>query len=407
MCDTIYLKKDNIRYFAKNSDRSPNEAHLMIRKPAMDYKEGSLLKTTYITIDQVSHTYNTVLLKPVWTWGAEMGWNEFGLNIGNEAIFTKEKREKKEGLIGMDLLRLALERARNAREAVEVITSLLTKFGQGGNCGYDKKFYYDNAFLIADPKETLLLETMGRKYTVKEVNDSLSISNCIDTKEDYYKADGIKGNFKAQYENKLVTYFAGSEKRKAKSFREISKEGEPISLLKDALRSHYSEDIDITRASTNSVCMHAGNLFGDQTTGSYVCEIGKTYFVTGSSFPCISIFKPVGVNALVLSENEEEAKKYWFKRELLNRHLMCGNINKEEYIKEAKALEEKYYLLALNAKDQDELEKISSLCFKEENDLVDRYFKSSEGKEMHFKGSPYFKHYWTKMTKELNNDYSL
>ena len=28
MCDTLYLKRDNRTFFGKNSDRSPNEAHL-------------------------------------------------------------------------------------------------------------------------------------------------------------------------------------------------------------------------------------------------------------------------------------------------------------------------------------------------------------------------------------------
>ena len=148
MCDTVYLKRERRAFFGKNSDRSPNEAHLMLRVPAREYAEGEMLRATYISVPQVRHTYACVLLKPHWIWGAEMGWNEFGLNIGNEAVFTREKREKQDGLIGMDLLRLALERCRSAKEALKLITTMIGEYGQGGNCGFHKAFYYDNAFLI-------------------------------------------------------------------------------------------------------------------------------------------------------------------------------------------------------------------------------------------------------------------
>ena len=56
-------------------------------------------------------------------------------------------------LIGMDLLRLGLERGKTAREALDVITGLLAEFGQGGNCGYMHALYYHNSFIIADPHD--------------------------------------------------------------------------------------------------------------------------------------------------------------------------------------------------------------------------------------------------------------
>lgn len=53
-----------------------------------------------------------------------MGVNEYGVVIGNEAVFTK-LISKEESLIGMDYVRLALERSKNAKEAVEVIINLI------------------------------------------------------------------------------------------------------------------------------------------------------------------------------------------------------------------------------------------------------------------------------------------
>ncbi len=65
------------------------------------------LQCTYIEIDQAAHTHAVVLSKPAWMWGAEMGANEHGVCIGNEAVWTKvnSPNDAQEKLLGMDLLR--------------------------------------------------------------------------------------------------------------------------------------------------------------------------------------------------------------------------------------------------------------------------------------------------------------
>jgi hypothetical protein len=58
----------------------------------------------------VPQTHGLLLCKPFWIWGCEMGVNDCGAAIGNEAVFTKEPYDKAPGLLGMDMARLALER---------------------------------------------------------------------------------------------------------------------------------------------------------------------------------------------------------------------------------------------------------------------------------------------------------
>src|SRR5690625_3053580 len=115
MCDTMVAlgntTKDGSIIFAKNSDRQPNEPLLHVHQPRQKFPPKEKLNCTYVTIDQVEETYEVFLLKPSWMWGCEMGVNEHGLTIGNEAVFTKEKVNKT-GLLGMDLVRLALERSK-------------------------------------------------------------------------------------------------------------------------------------------------------------------------------------------------------------------------------------------------------------------------------------------------------
>lgn len=142
MCDTIGITQSGSgAWFAKNSDRSPNEPQVLEFIPAVRHEEKTL-KATYIEIEQAAETCSLLLSRPVWLWGGEMGVNEYGVAIGNEAVFTKGPYGP-EALTGMDLLRLGLERSHTAAEAADVIISMLERYGQGGNCGYDHRFEYD------------------------------------------------------------------------------------------------------------------------------------------------------------------------------------------------------------------------------------------------------------------------
>ncbi|HEX2737289.1 MAG TPA: carcinine hydrolase/isopenicillin-N N-acyltransferase family protein, partial [Acidimicrobiia bacterium] len=151
MCDTMVTIGDAGVLFAKNSDRDPNESQRVEWHSAADHPHGERISCTWIDIDQVTHTNAVLLSRPWWMWGAEIGANEHGVVIGNEAVFTNEPYEDV-GLLGMDLLRLALERASNATDAVQMLVTLLETHGQGGSCSMDRpKFTYHNSFIVADP----------------------------------------------------------------------------------------------------------------------------------------------------------------------------------------------------------------------------------------------------------------
>ena len=93
MCDTMIatglITAQGNSIFAKNSDRQPNEGQELVWFPARVNEPGSNLQCTYINISQVKETHAVLLSQPFWMWGAEMGVNEHGLVIGNEAVFSK------------------------------------------------------------------------------------------------------------------------------------------------------------------------------------------------------------------------------------------------------------------------------------------------------------------------------
>ncbi|HDD61672.1 MAG TPA: peptidase U34, partial [Chloroflexi bacterium] len=183
MCDTLIaapeVTKNQFTLFAKNSDRSPNEAQFLDWISARTYQSNESVQCTYINIPQVEKTAAILLSRPFWMWGAEMGINEHGLVIGNEAVFSKIPANKKPALLGMDLLRLALERAKSALEAVDVIVDLLEEFGQGGSHIMPGYLYYHNSYLISDPQESWVLETIGKQWAARHINPIYSISNLI------------------------------------------------------------------------------------------------------------------------------------------------------------------------------------------------------------------------------------
>lgn len=438
MCDTMVAlgntTKDGSVIFAKNSDRQPNEPHTMIRIPRKKHQKGDIFKCTYIDVEQADETYEVLLLKPSWIWGAEMGSNEFGVTIGNEAVFTKEK-EGEPSLLGMDMLRIALERCKTSEEALDMIIKLLETYGQGGNCGFEKKFTYHNSFLIADRESAWVLETAGEYWAAEKVKDIRSISNKLSIGKNYDRShpDLIKHaidkgwckgeedfHFAKCYTSPLFTKFSRAKERSCTTLSTLEKNIGNITVdtMKEILRSH-SVDVEgkqFIKHSINSVCMHGGFFFGDHTTGSYIASLKvelDTHWVTGSSTPCVSIFKPfwfIEDEKLTFTEKEEDkAVEYWKLRERFNRMVLENRIaDLLSYLLKRDELEskmeEKISKIDLNNIDKIELLDLMNNYNMEESQLVVETIKENESNMGNIKGNPYFKRYWKKQNEKLFNN---
>lgn len=357
MCDTFVAlppaTAGGTIIFGKNSNREPNEAQVLEFHPATQYPTGATVTCTYMDIPQVAETLPVLLCRPFWMWGAEMGANSEGVVIGNEAIWTRMPLDRNGSLTGMDLLRLALERATDAPGAVEWITRLLADYGQGGVCGYeDKKFTYHNSFIIADPRCAWVLETAGPLWAAREVKGHYAISNGLTIREAFDRSHpdlvttarakgwlkrGETFDFTKCYSDWFYTTFSACRQRRHRSQKLLERHTGRIGLTTAfrILRDHGETPYDPgSHFLGNRLCAHAANPLTrhmTQTTGSLVAELtsdAQTLWATGTAAACTSVFKPIRIGPQTLPNigpapgATYDPESLWWQHEILHRSLL-------------------------------------------------------------------------------------
>ena len=376
MCDTLGKLGKERSFFAKNSDRSPNEVQIPEYHAPRRGLSGNI-NCTYISVPQAEETYGVLLSRPAWMWGAEMGINEWGLCIGNEAVFTKGAYGKT-GLTGMDMVRLALERSKTAEEALNLLISLLETYGQGGNCGFDHDFYYDNAFLIMDRENLFVLETAGKHWVWKRSN-SANISNrlSIGTEGDRYSC-GETVDFRKRFTEPVYTTFSGSARR-MQQVRSCLSGADSLEGCIEALTRHDSNVTNpFAKGSVSSTCMHYGGPVGDHTTSGMVVSLEKdrtVVWTTGSSLPCVSLFKPwlLGTETVlpVVPAGDAAGERYWLEAEKFRRKLLSKKLP-EAFHAEKDAIQHRWAALAEETSAED-FPAFSRNCLAEETAFYEKW----------------------------------
>jgi len=289
MCDTFVALPDATLngelIFGKNSDRLSGEIQDVVAFPAEQNTAGSTLQCTYLRIPQASQTFAVVLSKPRWMWGAEMGANEHGVVIGNEAVWTTEPYAET-GLTGMDLVRLGLQRGATVRAALQVIVDLMETYGQGGNCAEHFTMSYHNSWLMADKSEAWVLETAGRYWVAERVTSGTrSISNnlSIHGRGDLRHPELDHMLTRGQAFDFARRFAAGGT---GDAVSPLSREGRVRQLCQhNEGKFTVATARSILRDHTGDICMH-----GDfETRGSQVSTLGpgghQHWFIEGP-FPC-------------------------------------------------------------------------------------------------------------------------
>lgn len=343
MCDTMVAlptaTADTTVLFAKSADCEVNEANALVRIPRAAHVPGEAVRITHLVIPQARQTHECLLTKAFWTWGCEIGVNEFGLCMGEEAVFTTEGSGEPDGIIGPDLMRLGLERARTCREAIEVMTRLLQEYGQGGSAELKGNSHFDSSFLMADAEEAYVLETAGRKWAVRRIEGTGSISNMLGIRGDWDRCSenvpkrGL--DWAAAFGRAEVPPTLGSPDRQRITSSTLVRAKGRINArtIFDLMRHHGDGYHPATAPVHANICMHAGPQKDRwwQADGVMVVDVkGDDILVwaTGTSGTCVSIFKPVFLGMELpdigpVPTETFDPRSLWWRHELLHRRAMA------------------------------------------------------------------------------------
>ena len=310
MCDTLcVLGSDGLR-FAKNSDRPPGEPQVVLPFPSRG--PGIPVHTQYRVLPD-PEAAGLIGSRPDWLWGFEHGINEHRVAIGNEKIWTvDDPAAAPDALIGMDLVRLGLERGTTADDALDAVTGLLDTVGQGGVADATVPEAYWSSFLIADPSRAWILETSGNRWVAAPVADGAAISNRVSLRTEWTRASvGVaRGTDVDSWRDPLAPTAIGDLRlavtRECVAHRDVTARdlvatlrhhgdrawGAPGSAVHDVSLPPTGLDPDFTGI---SVCMHVRDL--TVTTASMVTELpldpdrpARAWFALGA--PCASVFVP-------------------------------------------------------------------------------------------------------------------
>jgi secernin len=317
MCDTVAAVGTHGTLFAKNSDRPPGEPQVFEAWPTRPPGGPAGLRTQYLTLGDRG-AFAVAGSRPSWLWGLEHGVNDRRVAAGNEMLWTAaDPRAAPDALIGMDLVRLLLERAPTAEAGVEVIGDLLARHGQGGAAELDPPKAYSSSFLVADPASAWVVETSGATWAAREVTAGagVAISNRISLRDDwtrgspdlapgtdfdrFRKADSPTGHADRRLEVTAPAVAGGADGLAARDLAALLRDhgGRPWGRPGDAGDDPVPPPpADRPSPAGVSVCMH---LRGVQVTNAaMVAELPRdpdapvrAWVALGP--PCASIFVPV------------------------------------------------------------------------------------------------------------------
>jgi secernin len=148
------------------------------------FAAGEKVFTQYLELPQARQVCGVLASQPAGCWGYDCGVNEHQVAAGCVAL-RSALRCPCPGLLGTDLVRLTLERSRTARQAVDLLTDLVERYGQGAFPGCPAEAERDNAFLIADPREAYAVEAAGTHWVYQEVRETRVVSNVRIVRQDW------------------------------------------------------------------------------------------------------------------------------------------------------------------------------------------------------------------------------
>jgi dipeptidase len=172
--------------FAANAHRPVTEPQTVRLVPGRTLSAGEVVQTCFVTVPQVRQTCTVLAVQPQGAWGYLVGVNEHRVAVAC-ADWQSRIRRDRPGLLGPDLVRLTLERAHNANHALDVLTDLIVRHGQGHFAGSPEGDAGDHVFLLADPCEAFAVEAAGLAWAAQEIRQVRAASDVAVIRQDWYR----------------------------------------------------------------------------------------------------------------------------------------------------------------------------------------------------------------------------
>jgi dipeptidase len=290
---------DGATLFGHNSNRPRGEATSLVLTGRHESSPGENVRVGDIQVSQARHTWAVLAGRPAQAWGYTHGVNEKGVAAGCTSIDT-QLDDGEPGLSGTDLVRLALERGASACQAIEVITDLICRHGQGS----DEPGPRNVALLVADAQEAFVLEAAGRHWALGHVGSVRAVAGTCMLRQDWdrisrglsdlaieqgwWPADGCKLDF------------AGALGRPGPDHsRALRRWGRATMTLEQ-----HSGQVDLAlvrrllRDQAEMVAPHEGPASEEETAASFIVRLGpaaddlpQAWYAPGS--PGVSVYLPV------------------------------------------------------------------------------------------------------------------
>jgi dipeptidase len=287
----------------------------LARAPGGSHAPDERVRATHIELPQARHTHATLGGQPAGAWGFCHGVNEHGVAAGCTRLRTRLRLDAP-GLTGPDLVRLALERGQTAHQAVDALTALVARHGQGAFRGCADEQAYDAAVLIADGREAYLIETSGSAWVCQEVREVRAAGDVCTVRQDWDAiAPGLAGRVidsgwwpedgsKLDFAGALAAADeAGPALRRwGQATRLLEEQSGHIdaSFLRRVLADHYEgsdHEIDphAPGAGPQSLCRHAAPARPSVTAASLVAVLGGALPLAWWAYgpPCAALYFPL------------------------------------------------------------------------------------------------------------------
>jgi dipeptidase len=385
-CDAVVAlgraTADGRTLFGHNISRPTRNPAPLRCIPGRSFTTGEKVRTQHLEIPQARQTCTVLGCQPDGCWGLECGLNEYQVAAGCGRLRSALLHDAA-GLTGTDLVRLVLERSRTALQAVEHLTSLVERHGQGAFPGCPAEDAHDHVFLVADLGEAYVVEAAGAHWVYQSVREVRAVGNVRAIRQDWdrispglaacaigqgwWPADGSKLDSAGALDEDARPPEAALRRWGQATLRLQEQNGRiDLAFHRRLLGSHApklgSNGGAREAGEATELCQHGPER---TTTGSFVAALGRDLSVAWRAFgpPCASVYFPVflegelpgpflcgeaepGVSSLwrtlqrLAEQSRRDPERWSYSRDRLNQLQARFEQETEEFLDEGRRLQQ-------------------------------------------------------------------